>query len=120
MISTPRLRLRNWTDADVDAWADMNADPRVMEFFVEPTPRERSRELAALMRTDLQRNGYGWFVLERNEAPGFAGVIAIDDIRWDTPFEPRREIGWRLPVSSWGQGLQPRALLPLYVMHSTF
>lgn len=109
MIETPRLRLRAWTDADVGPWADMNADPRVMEFFVEPTPRERSREQAGLMRADLQRNGYGWWVVERLDSPGFGGVIAADDIRWETPFEPRREIGWRLPVHMWGQGFATEA-----------
>lgn len=56
------------------------------------------------MRADLERDGYGWFVLELRDKPGFAGVIPIADIRWDAPFEPRREIGWRLPVDRWGNG----------------
>ena len=109
VIETPRLRLRTWTDADIELWADMNADPRVMEFFVEPTPRERSREQAERMRADLQRNGYGWWIVERLDSPGFAGVVVADDIRWDTPFQPRREIGWRLPVLMWGQGFATEA-----------
>jgi len=87
----------------------MNADPRVMEFFVEPIPRERSRETATLMRADLERNGYGWWIIERLNSPGFAGVVVADDIRWDAPFEPRREIGWRLPVHTWGQGFATEA-----------
>jgi ribosomal-protein-alanine N-acetyltransferase len=103
-IETARLRLRPWTDADIEAWADMNADPRVMEFFPGTVERERSRQQAQLLRADLKKNGYGWFVMERKDAPGFAGVLALDDIRHDMPFRPLREIGWRLPVSSWGQG----------------
>lgn len=108
-IATARLRLRQWTDEDVAPWAQMNADPRVMEFFVTTTPRERSFELAALMREDIAKNGYGWFVMERRDAPGFAGVIAIDDIHYDMPFRPLREIGWRLPVESWGHGYATEA-----------
>ena len=104
MIETPRLRLRCWLPEDVEPWALMNADPRVMEYFVEATPVERSREQAKLMAADLERNGFGYFVLERLDSTGFAGIIAIDDIRWDAPFEPRREIGWRLPVEMWGNG----------------
>jgi RimJ/RimL family protein N-acetyltransferase len=98
-----------WTDADVEGWADMNADLRVMEFFVETTPRDVSRQRAILLRSALERNRYGWFVMERKDVPGFAGVIVIDDIRWETPFEPRREIGWRLPVHAWGQGFATEA-----------
>ncbi len=103
-IETARLRLRQWLPSDVEAWADMNEDPRVMEFFPAPARREHSREAAARMREDLERNGYGWFVMERKDAPGFAGVLALDDIRYDLPFRPLREIGWRLPVAAWHRG----------------
>lgn len=87
----------------------MNADARVMQYFVSITPRERSRELAALFRADIEQNGYGWFVMERKDAPGFAGVMVLDDIRYDMPFRPLREIGWRLPVQSWGHGFAAEA-----------
>jgi len=87
----------------------MNADPRVMEFFPSTTPRERSIEIAALLRREIEQNGYGWFVMERKHAPGFAGVVALDDIRYEVPFEPRREIGWRLPVAVWGHGYATEA-----------
>jgi RimJ/RimL family protein N-acetyltransferase len=109
VIETQRLRLRSWTDADIEPWAEMNCDPRVMEFFPHPITREYSRERAARVRIDLERNGYGWFVLERKAEPGFAGVIVIDDIHWDTPVLPRREIGWRLPTYAWGQGFATEA-----------
>lgn len=87
----------------------MNADPRVMEFFVSTTPREISHEQVARMREELERNGYGWFVMERKDAPGFAGVLALTDVRYEVPFRPRQEIGWRLPVASWGQGYATEA-----------
>jgi RimJ/RimL family protein N-acetyltransferase len=108
-VETPRLVLRGWRDDDVEAWAAMNADPRVMEFFVSTTPRERSYENARLMRAELADRGYGWFVLELKNQPGFAGVACIDDVRYDVPFEPRREIGWRLPVEAWGFGYATEA-----------
>jgi RimJ/RimL family protein N-acetyltransferase len=109
VIETQRLRLRAWIDADIEPWAQMNWDPRVMEFFPHRIAPEYSREQAARVRAELERNGYGWFVLERKAEPGFAGVIVIDDIHWDTPFQPRREIGWRLPVYAWGRGFATEA-----------
>lgn len=108
-IETPRLVLRQWNDDDVEAWADMNADPRVMEFFPGTMPRERSYEQAATMRANLEKNGYGWFVMERKDQTGFAGIMALDDIRYELPFRPLREIGWRLPVKSWGFGYATEA-----------
>ena len=87
----------------------MNADPAVMEFFPGKMTRERSREQAARMRADLEKNGYGWFVMERKDRPGFAGIMALDDIRYDMPFRPLREIGWRLPVEAWGHGYATEA-----------
>ncbi|MBV8489325.1 MAG: GNAT family N-acetyltransferase [Candidatus Eremiobacteraeota bacterium] len=108
-IETPRLRLRGWRDDDVEPWAKMNADPRVMEYFVSPTPRETSYEQAARMRQWLHEHGYGWFVIELKDRAGFAGIVAIDDVRYEVPFQPRREIGWRLPVATWGRGYATEA-----------
>lgn len=96
--------MRGWSDEDVHSWAEMNADPRVMEHFVSTIPRDQSYESAARLRREVEENGYGWFVLERKERPGFAGVLALCDVRWEAPFEPKREIGWRLPLASWGAG----------------
>lgn len=32
-ITTPRLLMRQWREEDLDPFAAMNADPKVMEFF---------------------------------------------------------------------------------------
>ncbi len=107
-IETTRLRLRQWNDADVEPWADMNADPVVMEYFPEVTPREKSRSQAAANRERLEKNGYGWFVIERKDQPGFGGAMALDDIAYGS-FKPAREIGWRLPTGMWGHGYATEA-----------
>ena len=41
-IRTQRLLLRQWSSADLDPFADMNADPRVMEYFPSLLSREES------------------------------------------------------------------------------
>lgn len=108
-METERLILRGWRDEDVPAWADMNEDARVMRYFSSTTPRARSYEQAELMGADLEKNGYGWFVLEVKGEPGFSGIMAADDIRYDMPFKPLREIGWRLPFHRWNQGYATEA-----------
>jgi ribosomal-protein-alanine N-acetyltransferase len=104
VLETPRLRLRGWRDDDVEAWIAMNADPRVREFFQDVASREQSLEVAGRLRTAFERDGYGWWVLERKQDAGFAGIIALQPIPFEAHFTPVHEIGWRLPVEAWGHG----------------
>ncbi len=104
LLETPRLRLRGWRDDDVEAWIGMNADERVREFFPDVASREESLNAAQRLRSAFERDGYGWWVLERKERPGFAGVIALQPIPFEAHFTPAHEIGWRLPVEAWGHG----------------
>lgn len=108
-IETPRLILRGWTDADLNAYADMVGDPQVMEYYVSTVPRETALQHAREIRDRLQKNGYGRYVMEIKGRPGFAGMMVLDDIRYDVPFEPKVEIGWMLPVHAWGKGYATEA-----------
>ncbi len=104
MIETPRLVLRSWRDADLEPWYAMNADPRVMEFFPSLYTREDAERTMAKMREYLERDGYGWWVLERKEDASFAGVIALQTVPFEAPFTPATEVGWRLAHAYWGSG----------------
>lgn len=64
----------------------------------------RSEETANRMRICLERDGYGLWAVELKHNGRFAGMIGINDITYDVPFEPRREVGWRLAYEAWGQG----------------
>lgn len=104
VLKTSRLLLRPWVDADVDAWVALNADPRVMEFFPSTYDRARSERTAAAMRSDLVRDGYGWWAVEVVGGSAFAGVVALGDVPFDAPFTPAFEIGWRFAYDHWGHG----------------
>jgi RimJ/RimL family protein N-acetyltransferase len=104
IIETPRLLLRPWRDADVESWAEMNADPSVMEYFPHAYTREQSVESAARLQWRLTENGYGWWVAEIKETGGFGGVLALQDVPFEAHFTPAKEVGWRLPVAAWGHG----------------
>lgn len=107
MIRTERLTLRAWRDADRDAWAAMNADPQVMEYF--PATLERAQADAAFDRfsTALAVRGWGlWAVEHSGEFLGFTG---LNPVGFDAAFAPATEVGWRLRRDAWGHGFATEA-----------
>lgn len=103
-FETARLRLRPWRDEDVPHWVEMNADPRVMEFFPSVYSKEYAEEVAARLRTHLEREGFGWWIAELKDRNRFAGTIAVQLVPFEAHFTPAYEIGWRLPYEMWGNG----------------
>lgn len=103
-LETPRLTLRPWRDGDLDAWAAMSIDARVMEFFPAVSDRERAKATASRLSAALQRDGYGWWVAEVKGGTPFAGVIALQEVPFEAHFTPALEIGWRFAFDAWHHG----------------
>lgn len=82
----------------------MNADPRVTEFLRHNYTCELAESQTVTMRERLQLHGYGWWVVEVRGGAPFAGVIALQEVPFDAPFTPAREIGWRFAREHWGHG----------------
>jgi RimJ/RimL family protein N-acetyltransferase len=82
----------------------MNADPRVTEFLGRSYTRALSESQAFAMRRQLELLGYGWWVVEVRAGARFAGVIALQDVPFEAPFTPAREVGWRFAYDHWGHG----------------
>ncbi len=108
-IETERLRLRDWTDADAEPFAALNADPRVMEFFPAKLERAASDALIAKIRLNLARDGYGLYAAEVRETGQFIGFVGLAVPNFEAPFMPAIEIGWRLARRAWGQGFASEA-----------
>lgn len=104
MITTERLVLRQWTEADRDAWAALNADPIVMEFFPATLTREESDRAFDLFHARIERDGFGWFAAERIDTGELIGMIGLVDRPDGLPISPCLEIGWRLKKDAWGHG----------------
>jgi RimJ/RimL family protein N-acetyltransferase len=110
ILETERLRIRNWQETDRALFAEINADPKVMEFFPRQRPREESDALMDEARRRIGETGLGFFALalkDTNEPIGFLGLARTDL----EPFFPDGtvEIGWRMAVRFWHQGFVTEA-----------
>jgi RimJ/RimL family protein N-acetyltransferase len=108
-ICTARLRLRSWREDDFDAYAALNADPRVMEFYPSLVSREESRQRFERWCLRTAERGYGYWPVDLIGGPAFIGLIGLAEPDFDAPFMPAVEIGWRLAAAHWGRGYATEA-----------
>lgn len=105
-LQGPRVRLRRWrldgADSDLDDFADLNADPRVMEFLPQPLSRDESAAMMRRMQARIDAQGWGlWAAETEGRLIGFIGLSAPS---FDAHFTPCIEVGWRLAAHAWGRG----------------
>lgn len=103
-LRTQRLLLRRWRPEDLEPFASQNADPRVMEHFPAPLAREESDAAAARIEKHFDDRGFGMWAVEIPGVAPFAGLLGLAVPRFEAPFTPCVEIGWRLAAEHWGQG----------------
>ena len=103
-MTTGRLRLRPWREADLAPFAAINADPVVMEHFPSVLERASSDALAERIGGHFDRHGYGLWAVEVPDVAAFIGFIGLAIPRFTASFTPCVEVGWRLARRYWGQG----------------
>lgn len=103
-LSTKRLVLRQWQDADYPIFAAMNADPKVMKHFPALLTRAESDDGINRVRAHIEEHGYGFWAVERRDTGEFIGFIGLKHNLEVLPFAPCVEIGWRLHPRHWGYG----------------
>jgi RimJ/RimL family protein N-acetyltransferase len=104
-IRTARLLLRRWVPEDRAAFAALNDDPRVMEYFPARLSREQSDAVVDRIEAHFAEHGFGLWAVEVPEVAPFAGFVGLAVPRFTAHFTPCVEIGWRLAAEFWGQGL---------------
>jgi RimJ/RimL family protein N-acetyltransferase len=109
IVRTPRLALRQWTDSDIEPFAAMNADPRVMEHFPDMPTREQTLEMVQRLRDRIAERGWGLWAVEVPGVADFIGFVGLAAPRFETHFTPCVEVGWRLAFDHWGKGYATEA-----------
>jgi len=108
-LRTERLLLRGWTQSDRDAFALVNADPRVMEFLGEPLTHAQSDEMVDRIEAKFARDGLGFWAVEVPGVAPFIGMVGLAVPSFEAAFMPAVEIGWRLDADHWGRGYATEA-----------
>ena len=102
-LHTARLLLRQWRDDDFAAFAELSADPAVMEYLV-PLPGWVARK-----RAHWEKVGFGQWVVEIPDEASFVGVVGLETVSYEAPFTPAVEVAWRLARAYWGKGYATEA-----------
>lgn len=108
-LSTPRLRLRAFTLADLDAYAAICADEEVMRHIGSggPVGRDAVWRQMAMFLGQWALLGYGtWAVELRAERRLIGRVGFLHPEGW-----PGNELSWLLARGAWGQGYAKEAAL---------
>ncbi len=103
-LRTQRLVLRRWRSEDLDAFAELNADPEVMAHLLKPLSREESDAFAARIEAEFDDSGFGLWAVEAPGRAPFIGFVGLHRVPFDAPFTPAVEVGWRLARRHWGHG----------------
>ncbi|MBA2369780.1 MAG: GNAT family N-acetyltransferase [Candidatus Protochlamydia sp.] len=104
ILKTKRLILRPWREEDLESFAQLNADPRVMEYFSSVLSRQESNDLAQRISAKLEKQDWGLWAVSVQNIADFIGFIGLAEPSFDAHFTPAVEVGWRLIFDHWGKG----------------
>jgi len=102
--------LRGWRADDLEPFAGLNADPRVMEHYPAPLSRAESDAMVRQRIVPaLAERGYGLWAVEVPGVAPFVGFVGLQAPAFEARFTPCVEIGWRLAFPYWGCGYATEA-----------
>jgi RimJ/RimL family protein N-acetyltransferase len=108
-LSSGRIRLRQWRDEDREAFAAMNSDARVMEFFRSQLSRVESDAMVDGIKKHFSERGFGLWAIEVQGVAPFIGFAGLAVQQFSAHFTPCVEVGWRLAFEHWGRGYATEA-----------
>ncbi len=108
-LKTERLILRPWRASDLEAFAVINADKKVMEFIPKSLTRQESDALVKAFEEEWKQRHYGRWAIEVPNVADFIGYVGFHYYDFPAKFTPCVEIGWRLSADHWGKGYATEA-----------
>ena len=103
-LRSDRLVLRRWRDGDREPFAQMNADPQVMEHYPSTLTSAESDAMVDRIEETFVGEGLGLWAVEVPGIAPFIGYVGLWPVRFAAAFAPATEVGWRLAAPYWGHG----------------
>ncbi len=112
-LTTERLQLRRWQDADRAPFATLCADAEVMRWIGNGSTLSAAQSDAAIERFEAfwEERGFGLYALSTHDDPTCIGFCGLAIPTFLPEVLPAVEIGWRLARHTWGQGYATEAAL---------
>ncbi|MDX6511818.1 MAG: hypothetical protein QOE36_1322 [Gaiellaceae bacterium] len=123
-IETHRLRLRPWSERDVEAYAEIIGDPDVVHYLgsgrryrlkrvaaaiVARFSRLEARRAIRSLNAHWARHGYGEWAVEEKATGRLVGQVGLH-YHGDWVAEPTKtEVGWLFARDAWGRGYATEA-----------
>lgn len=104
IFKSERLGFRNWIASDKLKMAEINADPKVMEYFPSTQNFQQTEAFIERMQKQFIENGFCYFAVDKLSDHKFIGFIGIAEQTFLSDFTPCVDIGWRLSQDEWGKG----------------
>lgn len=104
LFTSERLGFRLWTTADLEEFAQLNADRAVMEHFPSPLRKKEVKALIERLQHHYTTHGFTYYATQIQATGEFIGMIGLSYKEFHSPYTPAVDIGWRLKQSAWGKG----------------
>nr|WP_199081214.1 GNAT family N-acetyltransferase [Pedobacter sp. ASV19] len=109
LFQSARLGFREWTDADLIPFAEMNANSEVMRYFPSVRTLEESEQSMQKFKEQFREYGYCFYALDELASGQFIGFVGLNNPKFEADFMPCVEIGWRLRREFWNKGYATEA-----------
>jgi ribosomal-protein-alanine N-acetyltransferase len=108
-IETERLLLREWENQDLETFANINRDPKVMEFMPGLLTLEETSNWMNKIKQHFVKYRYGYWAVTLKNSDELIGYTGLNVPSYETHFTPCVEISWRIASKHWGKGVATEA-----------
>ncbi len=107
ILETPRLFLRQFTEADASLIRQLNSEPGVLQYIPEPVPEsdERARQIIADIILPQYKNNLGRWAVHLKETNEFIGWCGLKWLKETDEID----LGYRFIPAAWGKGYATEA-----------